>query len=49
MIRVSGTTTTANMTVLRSATQNSGSEKVLVKLPRPTHWVGAAPVSWGRP
>ena len=38
--RVSGTTTTANSTVLRSDSQNSGSAKVWLKLVSPTHCVG---------
>ena len=48
MISVAGTTTTASSTVLRSDSQNSGSENVLVKFARPTHWVGATPVICGR-
>ncbi len=49
VISVSGTTTAANSTVVRSDSQNSGSLSVVVKLPRPTHCVGAAPVSCGSP
>lgn len=47
--RVSGTATAANSTVVRSDSQNSGSAKVAVKFASPTHCVGNAPVSCGRP
>jgi hypothetical protein len=49
VISVSGTTTAANRTVVRTDSQNSGSVRVWVKLASPTHCVGRAPVSWGRP
>ena len=41
--RVSVTAAAANSTVIRRASQNSGSAKVVVKLPSPIHWTGAAP------
>ena len=47
--RVSGTTTAAKRTVIRSESQNSESANVLLKLPNPTHWIGAAPVTCGSP
>src|SRR5579875_2298958 len=47
--RVSTTTTIANTTVIRSASQNSESVRMLVKLLKPTHWVGAAPETWPSP
>jgi hypothetical protein len=31
--------------VIRSESQNSESANVLLKLPNPTHWTGAAPVT----
>ena len=47
--RVSVTAAAANSTVMRSASQNSGSVNVVVKLLSPTHWVGAAPSVCGSP
>ena len=49
MTSVSGTTTAANRTLIRNDDQNSGSDRTWRKLPRPTHDVGAAPVTCGRP
>jgi hypothetical protein len=46
---VSGTTTAAKMRLIRSDSQNSGSENAELKLAPPTHWVGVTPVSCGSP
>ncbi len=43
------TAAAANSTVIRSASQNSGSAKVAVKLASPIHWTGAAPSVCGSP
>ena len=45
---VSGTTTAAKMRLIRSDSQNSGSERG-AEVGAPTHWVGAIPVSCGSP
>ena len=47
--RVSGTTTAAKIRLIRSDSQNSGSDKMALKLAPPTHWVGATPVTCGSP
>ena len=44
-IRVAGTTTSANSTVVRSESQNSGSAKMLVKFAKPIHCVGSTPLA----
>ena len=46
---VSGTTTAAKIRLIRSDSQNSGSDRIALKLAPPTHWVGAAPVTCGSP
>ena len=46
---VSTTTTAANTTVIRSASQNSPSVRMFVKLAKPTHWAGTAPETCASP